>query len=296
MWRPFVLVLAFLASATNPTFGASQLVTGLEAPSPVLGHSIRYSVYLPANPMPPGERYAVVYLLHGYQGNEVEWFNSGQIAPVLDAAIAAGEIPPLIVVTPAGGNSWYVDNPDRNGSGNMATALTTDFIAAVDSRFPTLACREARIVAGFSMGGTGAVVLGLDHPDLYMGVISLSGRFPPLMAADPAPKLLGRYTGYYAGAFGFPFSPARFNQWNALTKVSQLMTAEHRPWFYLTTGDQDEDDMIEGAARVFDALRATGVGARLRVIGGWHDFVVWKPGLIDALKWMSQILPHSCPS
>src|SRR5262245_6850328 len=100
MWRSCIWMLAFIAGATNVACGASRLVTGLEAPSPVLGHTIRYSAYLPADPLPGGERYPVVYLLHGYQGDETAWFNDGQIAPLLDAAIAAGEIPPLIVVTP----------------------------------------------------------------------------------------------------------------------------------------------------------------------------------------------------
>jgi len=294
MWRPSIWMLAFFAGATNLAYGGSQLVTGLEAPSPVLGHTIRYSAYLPAVPLPGGERYPVVYLLHGYQGDENAWFNDGQIAPLLDAAIAAGEIPPLIVVAPAAGNSWYVDNPDPNGAGNVATALATDFVAAVDSEFPTLACREARIIGGFSMGGTGAIVLGLDHPELYAGVISLSGRFPPLMT-DSSRTPIGRSAGDFAGAFGIPFDPARFNQWNALTKVERARYRQKPPSFYLTTGDGDEPDMIEGAARVFDALTASGVAARLRIVGGGHDFGVWKPGLMDALQWMSKELPKACP-
>lgn len=161
----------------------------------------RYWAYLPEDPLPSAQRYPVVYLLHGLHGNETRWFKSGRIAPLLDAAIAAGKVPPLIVVRPDGGDSWYVDNPDDGGFGNIATALTTDFIAAIDSGFPTLACREARIVGGFSMGGTGAMILRIDHPDLFAGVISLSGRFPPLMP-EPTAALTAQYDVDYEGAFG----------------------------------------------------------------------------------------------
>src|SRR5262245_32651025 len=71
MRRPWVWMLALLAAATDPAHGAGRVVTGLEGASPVLGHPIRYSAYLPADPMPDGERYPVVYLLHGYRGNEM---------------------------------------------------------------------------------------------------------------------------------------------------------------------------------------------------------------------------------
>jgi enterochelin esterase family protein len=287
-------LFALFANAASVANSASRLSISLEAPSPVLGHTIRYWAYLPEDPLPPAQRYPVVYLLHGLHGNETRWFKSGLIAPLLDAAIAAGKIPPLIVVTPDGGDSWYVDNPDVGGFGDMATALATDFIAAIDSGFPTLACREARIVGGFSMGGTGAMILGIDHPDLYAGDISLSGVFPPLMP-EPTRALTARYAARYEGAFGKPFDHRRFNQWNAFMKVGQLEVAKHLPLFYLNTGDRDEPDMVLGAAQVFDALVATYVNARLRIIGGGHDFEVWNTGLMDALEWMSKTLPKSCP-
>ena len=288
------VLFGLFACGASIADSASQVERGLEASSPVLGHTIRYAAYLPEDPLPRDQRYPVVYLLHGLHGNETTWFDTGLIAPLLDSAIAAEKIPPLIVVTPDGGDSWYVDNPDVGGFGNMATALTTDFVAAIDANFPTLACREARIVGGLSMGGTGAMILGIDHPDLFAGVISLSGRFPPLMP-EPTRYLTDLYAGYYEGAFGTPFDNRRFNDWNALMKVGQLEAAKHLPLFYLNTGDRDEPDMIEGAARVFDALMERYANARLRVIGGHHDFAVWNTGLMDALEWMSKTLPKNCP-
>ena len=107
--------------------------------------------------------------------------------------------------------------------------------------------------------------------------------------------MTARYGVRYEGAFGKPFDHRRFNEWNALMKVGQLEAAKHLPLFYLNTGDRDASDMILGAAQVFDALVATYANARLRIIGGRHDFEVWNTGLMDALEWMSKTLPKSCP-
>ena len=125
--RPYFVagvLFALFANAASVANSASRLSMGLEAPSPVLGHTIRYWAYLPEDPLPRAQRYPVVYLLHGLHGNETRWFRSGLIAPLLDAAIAAGKIPPLIVVTPDGGDS------------GMSTTLTP--VASATWRPPSL--------------------------------------------------------------------------------------------------------------------------------------------------------------
>jgi Putative esterase len=45
--------------------------------------------------------------------------------------------------------------------------ITKDLIRNVESRFPAASGRENRAIIGVSMGGFGAVVLALKHPDLF---------------------------------------------------------------------------------------------------------------------------------
>ena len=128
---------------------------------------------------------AVVYLLHGYSGKSDDWFTWGNLGPILDRAIAEGRIPPMIVVTPGFDNAWYVDNPDEGGFGLVATALATDLVKTIDRTLPTANCRQGRAIGGLSMGGWGAVLQGIDHPDLYVGVMSFSGALhQPLKDVD----------------------------------------------------------------------------------------------------------------
>ncbi|HWF03105.1 MAG TPA: alpha/beta hydrolase-fold protein, partial [Candidatus Angelobacter sp.] len=46
--------------------------------------------------------------------------------------------------------------------------IVHDLIADVEQRFPAMAGRAHRAIVGMSMGGFGAVVLALKHPDLFV--------------------------------------------------------------------------------------------------------------------------------
>lgn len=291
--KPIAVAMLLAVGLTGASQAASKLITGLEAPSPVLGHPIHYNLYLPEDPLPEGQRYPVAYLLHGWGGDADQWWQDGELKESLDATMATGEVRSMIVVTPSGEDSWYIDNPPPRGKGDYATAFTTDLIAAIDATYPTQACREGRIIGGYSMGGVGATVIGLRNPALYAGVISLSGRFPPLMA-DPSAEELASYKGDFAGAFGDPLDPNLFNEWNALSWVGSAAKAPRKPRFYFVTGDNDYRDMIEGAARVYDAIYEAGLYAQFRVVGGYHNSGVWNPGVIEALKSFATSLPKGC--
>ena len=68
----------------------------------------------------------------------------------------------MIVVAVSGvnalGGSSYVDSPV---SGNWGSAVVDDVVTAVDTRYRTLARPESRGIAGFSMGGYGALALAM---------------------------------------------------------------------------------------------------------------------------------------
>lgn len=75
------------------------------------GNTIHYAyVYLPdgydstlqhadTSSQPP-HRYPVVYLFHGFMGNQYSWEDRGHISQILDSLIAGGHIEPVIAVMP----------------------------------------------------------------------------------------------------------------------------------------------------------------------------------------------------
>src|SRR5439155_1609994 len=123
----------------------------------------------------PGRRWPVLYLFHGLNGTERDWAEAGRAKETLDRLIEARRIEPLLVVMPMAGNGWYVDNPDPGGAGRLAEAFAGDLVDHVDASLPTAACRAARGAGGLSMGGYGALLYAMDHPDRYAAAFSLSG-------------------------------------------------------------------------------------------------------------------------
>jgi S-formylglutathione hydrolase FrmB len=283
------LIVAALSASTAEAAGTVQV---LRAASPTLGRVIPYLAYVPAEKPADGKRWPVVYLLHGRGGNEAEWFESGKLAPLLDTAIAEGRVQPMVVVTPDGGNSWYVDGWDR--SSYIETAFTDDLIKAIDASFPTAACRQGRAIGGFSMGGWGAVLLALDHPTLYLAAISLSGAMPRPMTVEDL-KTLPLNEVPYQGAFGDPFDIERFNKSNVFNRIDNLKGVSPKPVFWLHVGDGEESALIEGAALMHDRLRDAGAISNLTIDKGGHNFLTWRRSVIQALEWLSPQLVTTCP-
>ena len=101
------LLVAMMAALT---VHAGEVRTGLQFQSRALAKAFTYSLYLPdAYAAEPGRRFPVVYLLHGYGGNDRQWIEGGKADETLDRLIGEGAIPPVIAVMPDASNSWYVD-------------------------------------------------------------------------------------------------------------------------------------------------------------------------------------------
>lgn len=167
-----VALLAFLVSAalaTPASAGSSPSARTLSYESPSVGRTLNCRVILPAGYESSGERYPVLYLLHGYSGDFLSWTKHR-------AEQAAAEFA-MIVVLPDGGNSWYVNWAESAPGEKNAweDALVKDLIGFVDSRFRTVAGREGRAISGLSMGGFGALSVGLRNPHLFCSVGSSSG-------------------------------------------------------------------------------------------------------------------------
>jgi len=70
------------------------------------------------------------------------------------------------------------ENPNRL-TGNWCDFAAKELIEYVDKNFKTLASRDSRGIAGHSMGGYGAIKMGMLFPDVFSSVYALS---PGLMA------------------------------------------------------------------------------------------------------------------
>jgi enterochelin esterase family protein len=292
MFRIVALVIAIALGPCLPAAGAGIVTFGLTAKSPALGHPIPYAVYRPFPAPPSRERWPVVYLLHGVGGEAGDWFTWGNLGPILDQAMAEGRVPPMIVVAPGFADSWYEDSPDPGGFGLVETALATDLVAAIDKSLPTARCREGRAIGGLSMGGWGAMLEGLDHPDVFGAVMSFSGALhQPLIKGD---SRLAWMPQFFFHVFGSPFDMDRFNAGNPFNHIPELQKAEHKPAFYLTIGDADSADLIEASALFHDRLRERNADTTLRIGPGGHYWDTWQRSIVPALEWLAPRLDPTC--
>ncbi|MCK7489899.1 MAG: esterase family protein [Anaerotruncus sp.] len=100
--------------AAGPAAGQA-VAEGLTLRSQVLGRDVAYAVYLPPDYAASARRYPVVYLLHGYTDDESGWIQFGEVGGAADAGHRRGRDPPMIIVMPDGGVTWYIERRRRPG-------------------------------------------------------------------------------------------------------------------------------------------------------------------------------------
>jgi pimeloyl-ACP methyl ester carboxylesterase len=138
------------------------------------------AVYLPPSySHSPARRYPALYVLHGYDGNPEEWTIDGyqgmHLREVMDELINERGLREMIVVVPNGRNA-YLGSFYTNSTvtGNWEDYIVRDLISYVDGKFRTIPHAESRGVTGHSMGGYGAITLGMKHPDVFAAVYAMS--------------------------------------------------------------------------------------------------------------------------
>ena len=161
--------------------------------SPTLGQQRRMTVYLP--PQYDGKkRFPVLYLLHGFGGDETAWGDLGRTSQIMDNLIAEGRCVPMIVVMPNGNPTcnaapgWWHEGmytPDGNAFRDRPAKATMeesfmDIVKAVDSRYKTITKRSGRAVTGLSMGGGHTFGISRLYPEQfdYYGLQSAACRMP----------------------------------------------------------------------------------------------------------------------
>jgi enterochelin esterase family protein len=139
---------------------------------------------------PPGydalakTEYPVLYLLHGFGQESSSWTEVAFANVILDNLIAEGKAKPMIVVMPVayggpeilvGGGKVYWNDELRNRNFQMfIQGLMTEVIPEVERIYRVKKDRDARAIAGLSMGGAESLLAGLNHLDEFSWIGSFS--------------------------------------------------------------------------------------------------------------------------
>ena len=202
-----LVVCAFLVTPSFPQTGARQADAGRLVEFKLSSHALKsnllgdpaeqsVAVYLPPSyDVSSTKRFPTLYLLHGFTGSIREWTHNGyqgmSLQPLMDDLIKKGRIREMIVVVPNGANAYgggFYSN--STATGNWEDYVYRDLVSYIDANYRTLARPASRGIAGHSMGGYGAMLLGMQHPDVFSTVYALSpccfGLEGDLSAENPA--------------------------------------------------------------------------------------------------------------
>jgi enterochelin esterase-like enzyme len=227
--------------------------------SAIAGDDRDYYVYTPPGYDPATKKmYPVLYLLHGFSDDASGWTAVGRANVILDNLIARGQAKSMIVVMPLGygamefvrqgWEAWtHAEMRDRNFE-NFREILLNEVMPQVEGQYRIKKNRNARAIAGLSMGGSESLLIGLNNLDKFswIGAFS-SGGIPEDFQKD------------------FPTLDAKANQ--------QL----HLLWIACGTGDQ----LITLNRSLRQWLKAKGVKATETEIPGMHTWMVWRRNLAE---------------
>ena len=134
--------------------------------SETLGRTRQLLVYTPPGyDMNDGNKYPVLYLIHGGSDTEETWTKVGRANLIADNLIAQGKAVPMIIVMPYAN---VMPNPWEKFSVDMMKEI----IPFIESNYPVLTDSHHRAIAGFSVGGGQTLNIGIMNTDKFAYVCS----------------------------------------------------------------------------------------------------------------------------
>lgn len=219
-----------------------------------------------------GNLHPTLYLLHGLSDDDSIWLRRTSIERyVAQMGIA--------VVMPQVHRSFYTD---MAAGGQYWTFISEELPALARSFFPLSAKREDNFVAGLSMGGYGAMKLGLRKPEDWAAAASLSGALDMahnfLNGEDPAQK-----TKEYVQIYGDKDIAGTSEDLLWLLKEVDRSKGP-KPLLYQCCGT--EDFLYEDNQTFRKACSKTKLSLTYEEGPGEHEWGYWDTKIRDVLNWL----------
>jgi len=277
----FILILLpFLA------LSQSKVLTSLSLNSQILQKVKKYSVYLPDKYDKQEGTYPILYLLHGLGGNETDWVIKGRVKQIADSLIIKGLIKPMVIVMPDAEATYYMNQND--GKYQFEDYFFNELMPYVEKNYRITGSRETRYIAGLSMGGFGALLYSLRHPELF----SICGAMSAAIRTDDEIRQMpwDVYGKRYAAMTGVKEGEERvcsfWNKNSILYLTSQLAdNPQYQVLFYLDCGD--DDYLYKGNSALHVLMMDKQIPHEYRVRNGIHTWEYWRDSLPEVLKFIA---------
>ena len=193
--------------------------------------------------------YMVVLMLHGLGDDDLGF--RGNMAYYEQSSI------PLMIVVPEGERGYWTDG----NLGNYASWALEAFVLERDRLgLSTHPCRT--IVAGLSMGGFGALNIGLQSPDIFGHIVSMS---PPDLeiAIDQMPQK-GEMRDLYTNVWGDPIDRQKVIEINPYRRLESGQGKQQH--IMVVVGDHEPEKFLRGVEKISTIARQNELDYELRTV------------------------------
>ncbi len=278
---------------TNQAHGGVQGV--YKHASAVIGRDMTFSVYVP--PHAEGAKLPVVWYLSGLTCTHANVTDKGEFraaCAALGLIFVAPDTSPRgdgVPDDPAGaydfglGAGFYVDATEAPYAANyrMWSYVTEELPALLAANFPADMARQS--ILGHSMGGHGALTIGLSLPNRYQAV----SAFAPIVAPSQVPWGEKAFNGYLGS------DRAAWRRHDAVAliedgaRVSALLVDQGTADQFLA--EQLQPGLLE------TACAAAGIELTLRMQPGYdHSYYFISSFMADHLAWHAERLSAGAPA
>jgi len=258
MKKIFITVALILFTGT--VFGqAKSFVDSIFSHS--LGRMMPFSISIPSSyddqkPIP------ILYLLHGHSLHHRNFLRVTDIEQYVEESS-------VLCVMPEGGNSWFINSYSESAD-RFEDYLMKDLPEFIQKKYNVDTDRQ--YIAGFSMGGYGALVLALRNPDRFVFAASISGaimypRDTEILEGSPKYEFAKPSTDLAFGEL-----PNVFREEHDPFLLYKNTPPVELPYIFFITGLQDFYPEIMTAQRdLSDSLNTYGALHEYHEIQGDHD-------------------------
>lgn len=216
------------------------------------------------------QSYPVVYLLHGYSGSFSDFYKK-----MPQIRTWASDYDMIIVCPEGSANGWYLDSEVKEQH-RFFTYITQEVPNYIDSNFRTYTDGRYRAIAGLSMGGHGALSMGLSLPDWFGAVGSMSGMVDlrPFQERWELSQVLG------------DFKTDSLN-WAKHSVVEMLSKQKNKPKMIIDCGTEDE--LIAVNRNLHQRLLDMKVPHTYIERAGGHSWLYWEEALFYQLQFFNRV-------
>jgi S-formylglutathione hydrolase len=280
-----LLLICRLAQSVSASQIVDAKIETKLAPSPV-----EYAALLPDGYESAKDLLPLLLFLHGGGGDKS--FLT-RMRSVFDEMWKTGTLPPMVVVTPSAGRSFYMDYKD--GSQKWETFIVTEFLDQLRAKYKVTRERRGTLLLGISMGGMGALRIGFKYPEKFAGLVAMEpGIDPVLKWKDLQPRnKFWRGQELMETIFGKPFDEAYWEANNVATitvaKAEKLR--ESGLGIYIEVGDEDAFYLHEATEFLHRILWDHKIPHEYHLVrGADHVGRTIRPRAMEGLAFLARIL------